>query len=398
MKEFQKKKILINNFKDFQAQIVPKPLGIEVVKAKGSYIYDKKKKYLDFVAGVSVCNLGHSDKRVIKATVNQLKKYSHVMVYGEFALEPSINLCGLLVENLPKNLNSVYLTNSGTEAVEAALKLCKRITGRSKIISSKNSYHGSTHGSLSVSGYEKRKRAYRPLLSNINYLNYNDSNLNLIDENTACVILETIQGGAGFILPKNNYLKKIKKRCKEVGALLILDELQTGLGRTGKLFAFEHFGISPDILLLGKALGGGFPVGAMITKKSFMNKFQKNPILGHITTFGGHPVIAAAGFKSLSIILKERLSEKTLDKERLFRSLLKHPYIEEIRGKGLMIALILKNEKLANQLVLKSLDNGLILFWLLYEKKAVRITPPLNISKTEIKKGCKIILSILNSI
>ena len=357
MNEFQKKKILINNFKDFQAQIVPKPLGIEVVKAKGTYIYDKKKKYLDFVAGVSVCNLGHSDKRVIKATINQLKKYSHVMVYGEFALEPSINLCGLLVENLPKNLNSVYLTNSGTEAVEAALKLCKRITGRSKIISSKNSYHGSTHGSLSVSGYEKRKRAYRPLLSNINYLNYNDSNLNLIDENTACVILETIQGGAGFILPKNNYLKKIKKRCNEVGALLILDELQTGLGRTGKLFAFEHFGISPDILLLGKALGGGFPVGAMITKKSFMNKFQKNPILGHITTFGGHPVIAAAGFKSLSIILKERLSEKTLDKETLFRSLLKHPYIQEIRGKGLMIALILKNEKLANQLVLKSLDN-----------------------------------------
>ena len=235
---------MINNFKDFQAQIVPEPLGIEVVKAKGSYIYDKKKKYLDFVAGVSVCNLGHSDKRVIKATINQLKKYSHVMVYGEFALEPSINLCGLLVENLPKNLNSVYLTNSGTEAVEAALKLCKRITGRSKIISSKNSYHGSTHGSLSVSGYEKRKRAYRPLLSNINYLNYNDSNLNLIDENTACVILETIQGGAGFILPKNNYLKKIKKRCKEVGALLILDELQTGLGRTGKLFAFEHFGLS----------------------------------------------------------------------------------------------------------------------------------------------------------
>ena len=210
------------------------------------------------------------------------------------------------------NLNSVYLTNSGTEAVEAALKLCKRITGRSKIISSKNSYHGSTHGSLSVSGYEKRKRAYRPLLTNINYLNYNDSNLNLIDENTACVILETIQGGAGFILPKNNFLKKIKKRCKEVGALLILDELQTGLGRTGKLFAFEHFGISPDILLLGKALGGGFPVGAMITKKSFMNKFQKNPILGHITTFGGHPVIAAAGFESLSIILKERLSKKTL--------------------------------------------------------------------------------------
>ena len=398
MKEFQKKKILINTFKDFQAQIVPEPMAIEVVKAKGSYIYDKEKKYLDFVAGVSVCNLGHSDKRVIKATIKQLKKYSHVMVYGEFALEPSINLCRLLIENLPKNLNSVYLTNSGTEAVEAALKLCKRITGRSKIISSKNSYHGSTHGSMSVSGYEKRKRAYRPLLSDIKYLDYNNSNLNLIDENTACVILETIQGGAGFILPKNNYLKKIKKRCKEVGALLILDELQTGLGRTGKLFAFEHFGITPDILLLGKALGGGLPVGAMIAEKSYMNKFQKNPILGHITTFGGHPVIAAAGFESLSIILKEKLAEKTLEKEKIFRNLLQHQHIKEIRGKGLMIALILKNEELANQLVLKSLEKGLILFWLLYEKKAVRITPPLNISKSQIKKGCKIILNVLEDL
>ena len=382
-----------------QGQTTPFPLCIDVASAEGVYITDKSgKTYLDLVAGVSACTLGHCHPRVVKAIQDQTSKYMHVMVYGEFIQEPQLALAEKLASLLPDTLNSTYFVNSGVEAIEASMKLAKRYTGRAEIISCKNSYHGSTHGSLSVSGYEKRKRAYRPLLSNINYLNYNDSNLNLIDENTACVILETIQGGAGFILPKNNYLKKIKKRCNEVGALLILDELQTGLGRTGKLFAFEHFGISPDILLLGKALGGGFPVGAMITKKSFMNKFQINPILGHITTFGGHPVIAAAGFESLSIILKERLSKKTLEKEKLFRSLLKHPYIQEIRGKGLMIALILKNEKLANQLVLKSLDNGLILFWLLYEKKAVRITPPLNISETEIKKGCKIILSILDSI
>ena len=313
------------------------------------------------------------------------------MVYGEFVQEPSVKLCKLLVENLPNNLDSVYLTNSGTEAVEAALKISKRITGRSKIISALNSYHGSTHGSLSVSGYEKRKRAYRPLLPDIEYINFNSDDLSLIDKNTACVILETVQGGAGFILPKNNFLSKVKKQCEKVGALLILDELQTGLGRTGKLFAFEHYKIIPDILLLGKALGGGFPIGAMITKKSNMDLFQKNPILGHITTFGGHPVIASAGYETLSIIIRNKLSNQSIQKEKLFRKLLVHPLIEEIRGKGLMIALIMKNEKLANQLVINALDKGLILFWLLYEKKAVRITPPLTISNTEIKKGLSLI-------
>ena len=389
---------LINKFKNFQAQIVPNPLSIEVVKAEGCYIYGKNKKYLDFVAGVSVCNVGHGNKNVVKAVSKQLKKYSHVMVYGEFVQKPSVNLCELLVNNLPENLNSVYLTNSGTEAVEAALKISKRITGRSKIVSAMNSYHGSTHGSLSVSGYEKRKRAYRPLLPNIEYLNFNCDDLSTIDENTSCVILETIQGGAGFISPKNNFLSKVKKRCEKVGALMILDELQTGLGRTGKLFAFEHFNISPDILLLGKALGGGFPIGAMITKKHHMDLLQNNPILGHITTFGGHPVIAAAGFETLSLILKNKLSNKTIDKENLIKKLLVHPLIKEVRGRGLMIALIMKDDKIANELVMKSLEKGLILFWLLYEKKAVRITPPLTISDSEIKKGCKIILSILDSI
>ena len=389
---------MIDKFKNFQAQIVPNPLSIEVVKAEGCYVYGKNKKYLDFVAGVSVCNIGHSNKKVFRAVSKQLKKYSHVMVYGEFVQEPSVSLCELVVKNLPDNLNSVYLTNSGTEAVEAALKISKRITGRSKIVSAKNSYHGSTHGSLSVSGYESRKRAYRPLLPNIEYLEFNCDDLSVIDGNTACVILETIQGGAGFITPENNFLIKVKKRCEKVGALMILDELQTGLGRTGKLFAFEHYEISPDILLLGKALGGGFPIGAMITKKCNMDLLQKNPILGHITTFGGHPVIAAAGFETLSIIIQNKLSKKAIEKENLFKELLVHPLINEVRSKGLMIALIMKNDIIANQLVIKSLNNGLILFWLLYEKRAVRITPPLTISNSEIKKGCKIILSVLNSI
>ena len=389
---------MIDKFKNFQAQTVPKPLSLQVIKADGTYIYEKNKKYLDFVAGVSVCNVGHSNKKVIDAISKQLKKYSHVMVYGEFIQEPSVKLCELLVNNLPKNLDSVYLTNSGTEAVEAALKISKRTTGRSKIVSAINSYHGSTHGSMSVSGYEKRKRAYRPLLPDIKYLKFNCEDLSIIDENTACVILETIQGGAGFILPKNNFLSKVKKRCEDVGALLILDELQTGLGRTGKLFAFEHFKIAPDILLLGKALGGGFPIGAMITKKSTMNLFQNNPILGHITTFGGHPVIAAAGYETLSIILRNKLSKQTLQKEKLFKKLLVHPLIREVRGKGLMLALIMKSDKLANDLVISAMSQGLILFWLLYDKRAVRITPPLTISNSEIKEGCKIILSILKSI
>ena len=390
---------MVNRFKKFQAQIVPNPLSIEVIKAKGSYIYDKNKKYLDFIAGVSVCNLGHSNKELIKTISRQLKKYSHVMVYGEFIQKPSVELSELLIKNLPKNLNSVYLTNSGTEAVEAALKISKRITGKSKIISAFNSYHGSTHGSLSVSGFEERKSAYRPLLPDVHFINFNNiSDIEMIDRDTSCVILETIQGGAGFLLPKNNFLKEVKKQCEKVGALLILDELQSGLGRTGKLFAFEHYKISPDILLLGKALGGGFPIGAMITNKIHMNKFQKNPVLGHITTFGGHPVIAAAGHKTLSMILNKKLVKKTIEKEILFRNLLIHPLIEEVRGKGLMIALILKNHKIATKLVLNSLKKGLILFWLLYENKAVRITPPLTISNSEIKKGCKIILDTLNSI
>ena len=391
--------MMIDNFKKFQAQTTNHPLGIEVIKAEGSYIYDRKKKYLDLIAGVSVQNLGHCNSELNKSIINQLKKYSHVMVYGEFVQKPSLQLCKLLNKILPKNLNSTYLTNSGTEAIEAALKLAKRATGRSRIISALNSYHGSTHGSMSVSGFEQRKRAYRPLLPNIDFIKFNcENDITQIDRSTSCVILETIQGGAGFIEPKQNFLKKISKKCKEVGALLILDELQTGLGRTGKMFAFEHYDISPDILVLGKSLGGGFPIGAMISDISLMNKLKSKPILGHITTFGGHPVISQAGLTTLKIILRDKLFEKAKISELKFRQRLKHPAIIEIRGKGLMLALILKSNELAKKLVIKSLEKGLILFWLLYESTAVRITPPLNITDKEIKISSDIILKTLDEI
>jgi len=391
--------MMIDNFKKFQAQTTNHPLGIEVIKAEGSYIYDSKKKYLDLVAGVSVQNLGHCNSELNKSIVKQLKKYSHVMVYGEFVQKPSLKLCKLLNKILPKNLNSTYLTNSGTEAIEAALKLAKRATGRSRIISALNSYHGSTHGSMSVSGFEQRKRAYRPLLPNIDFIQFNcESSISQINQSTSCVILETIQGGAGFIEPKHNFLKRISKKCKEVGALLILDELQTGLGRTGKMFAFEHYDISPDILVLGKSLGGGFPIGAMISDISLMNKLKSKPILGHITTFGGHPVISQAGLTTLKIILRDKLFEKAKISGLKFKQRLKHPAIIEIRGKGLMLALILKSNELAKKLVIKSLEKGLILFWLLYEARAVRITPPLNISEKEIKISCDIILKTLDEI
>lgn len=388
---------MIKKFIKYQGQTTDNPMGLEVIKAKGSYIYTKDKKYLDFVAGVSVNNLGHSNPIINNAIINQLKDYSHVMVYGEFILKPSIKLCELISKILPSKLDSTYLTNSGTEAIEASLKLAKRSTGRQKIISMINSYHGSTHGSLSVSGFEKRKRRYRPLLPNIFHINFNSlSDLELIDNSTSCVIIEPIQGGAGFLQANMKFLKELRKKCDNTGAVLIFDELQSGLGRTGKMFAFQHYGIIPDILVIGKALGGGFPIGALICNKSLMDKFKYNPILGHITTFGGHPVIAKAGIETIKYILKKNLQSKALQKEKLFKSVLKHELISEIRGKGLMIAMIMKSEKIANYLVQECLKKGLIVFFLLYEKKAIRITPPLTISKKEIKIGCKLIIELLN--
>lgn len=383
-----------------QAQTTPKPIGLEVKKARGSYIIDKdNKKYLDFVAGVSACTLGHSHPKVIRAVRRQMRKYLHVMVYGEFVQDEPVQLVKLLADQLPEQLSCIYLTNSGTEGIEGALKLAKRATGRQRIISANNAYHGNTQGAMSVMGYEERKRAYRPLIPGTSYIQFNDiGDLEQINEQTAAVILETIQGGAGFIVPTNDYMKAVRERCDKVGALLILDEIQPGMGRTGKLFAFEHYNMIPDIFVTGKGLGGGFPVGAFGASKKLMNLLQDKPILGHITTFGGHPVIAAACHATLKTILQSNLIAETIEKEQYIREQLQHQGIKEIRGKGLMLALILPTPELAQQLVKIALERGLLLFFLLFEKRAVRVTPPLTISKKELKKGCDIIVNILDEI
>ena len=388
-----------NDFLTYQAQTSPYPLSIEIKKAKGSYIYDRNgKKYLDFVAGVSANSLGHQHPKVTKAIKKQLNSYTHVMVYGEFIQEQPLQLCKLLSQTLP-NTFSVYLTNSGTEACEGALKLAKRFTKRYEIVAAHHSYHGNTQGSMSVSGAEVQNRAFRPLVPGTKFIHYNlVSDLKKITKNTAAVILETIQGGAGFIVPKNGYLKKVKQRCEEVGALLIVDEIQTGIGRTGKFWGFEHFEIIPDIIISGKGLGGGMPIGAFIAQKNLMDVLKEHPTLGHITTFGGHPVIASAGVATVNTIQNSTLIEDTLEKEQLIRSLLKHPLIKEIRGKGLMLAVLVESPEIAAKIIHRCLANGLILFFLLFEGRAIRITPPLTISKKEISKGCKILLETLDEL
>ncbi len=389
-----------HNFFKYQAQTTPHPLALEISHAKGTYIYTKDgKSYLDFVAGVSANTLGHSNPIINAAVKLQLDKYAHVMVYGEYIQDPAVALCQLIAKHLPEPLETTYLVNSGTEAIEGSLKLARRFTGRSEIIAAKNAYHGNTMGSLSLMDYQERKQPFLPLIPGIKHISFNcEWCLQQITEKTAGVILETIQGGAGFIEPNANYLENVAARCKAVGALLILDEIQPGIGRTGKLFGFEHYNCLPDIVVTGKGLGGGLPIGAFTTSKKIMQHLSDNPKLGHITTFGGNPVIAAAALATLTEITNSNLIPDTLIKEQLFRTLLKHKYITEIRGKGLMLALILDTPERANSLVLKAQDLGLILFWLLFEPKAVRITPPLTISSEEIKKGCDIIYSILDGI
>ena len=388
------------DFFKYQAQTSPHPLAMEISYADGCYIYDSNNKaYLDFVAGVSACTLGHKHPKVVKAIKEQLDKYLHVMVYGEYVQKPAVDLAKFLANHLPKPLEQTYLTNSGTEAIEGALKLAKRVTGRSQIIAAEKAYHGNTMGSMSVMGYEERKQAFRPLIPDVSFIEFNnEEDLQRITSKTAGVILETIQGGAGFIEPKKGYLEKVKKQCEKVGALLILDEIQPGVGRTGKLFGFEHYHCIPDILVMGKGLGGGMPIGAFTASKKHMSQLSDHPKLGHITTFGGHPVIAAAALATLQEVTENNLIPETLEKEKLIRERLKHPLIKEIRGKGLMLAAILPSAEITNEVILKCQDEGLILFWLLFESKAIRITPPLTISNEEIITGCNIILNVLDSI
>lgn len=391
---------MTSDFLQYQAQTTPHPLALEISHAEGCYVFDTNNKpYLDFVAGVSACTLGHRHPRVVKAIKDQLDKYMHVMVYGEYIQQPAVELTKLLAEHLPESLECTYLVNSGTEAVEGALKLARRATGRSQIIAAHHAYHGNTMGSMSVMGYEERKQAFRPLIPDVSFINFNNKeDLNQITRKTAAVILETIQGGAGFIEPYENYLAKVRTRCDEVGALLILDEIQPGVGRTGKLFSFEHYNCIPDILVTGKGLGGGMPIGAFSASKSMMHTLQNRPKLGHITTFGGHPIIASAALATLKEVTESTLMAEAVEKEHVFRKHLVHPLITEIRGRGLMLAAMTPSAEITNQLILKAQSRGLILFWLLFEPKAIRLTPPLTISTAEIIEGCQLMIEILDEI
>lgn len=389
-----------SDFYKYQAQTTPHPLAVEISRAKGSYIYDTSgKKHLDFVAGVSACTLGHCHPRVVSAIQRQAEKYLHVMVYGEYIQQPTVELVKLLAKNLPQNLNTTYLVNSGTEAIEGSLKLARRATGRTQILYANNAYHGNTMGSMSVMGFEERKNAFKPLIPDCYSITFNQKkDLQQITSETAAVILETIQGGAGFIQPKDDYLKRVRDRCDQTGTLLILDEIQPGFGRTGKLFAFEHFGIVPDILVMGKGMAGGLPIGAFTASHEVMALLQENPKLGHITTFGGNPVIAAAALATLQELTETNIIQETLEKEKLFRSLLKHPLIQEVRGRGLMLAAMMETAEIASEVILSCKERGLVLFWLLFEGRALRITPPLTIGNDEIEEGCNILTEVLDSI
>ena len=387
-------------FFKYQAQTTPFAAGFEVEKAEGSYIYGKDgKAYLDFVAGVSANTLGHSHPIVVNAIKEQADRYLHVMVYGEYAQEKPVAICQLLAEATPEPLEVTYLVNSGAEAIDGALKLAKRYTGREEIISMKNSYHGNTHGALSVSGNEVHKREFRPLLPMISFIEFNnEEEFSKITEKTACVIAETIQGAAGFLTPSQNYFKNLKKRCEEVGALLILDEIQPGFGRTGKLFSFEHYDMVPDILVMGKGMGGGVPVGAFMSSAEIMKSLQHSPKLGHITTFGGNPLIAAASYATLKEVLDSGLMNEVNEKEALFRELLVHPKIKKVNGRGLMLAVELESPDYTLKVAKRCMEKGLIVFWQLYRNEFMRISPPLTLTQNEIRKGCQIILQALDEV
>ena len=383
---------LLNN-----AQTTDFPLLLEFERAQGVYMYDKQGRgHIDLISGIGVSNLGHSNPFVIKAIKEQLDKYMHLMVYGEYVQTPQVKLAEKLISVLPQNLQSVYFTSSGSEAVEGALKLAKRFTGRYQIVAFENSYHGSTHGALSVMGNEEYKQAYRPLLPGVNFIKFNQiDDLQLITNQVACVIVETIQGEAGIRVPDVAYMQALRSCCDETGTLLILDEIQAAFGRTGKLFAFEHFGIVPDILLLAKALGGGMPLGAFIASNDTMSALKENPILGHITTFGGHPVCCASGLAALEVLLNDKLHETVAEKEALFRELLVHTAIKQIRGKGLMLAIEFESFELNKKIIDRCIENGVIADWFLHCSNAMRIAPPLIINPEEIKKACTVIVEAI---
>jgi acetylornithine/N-succinyldiaminopimelate aminotransferase len=387
-------------FLDHLAQTSLSPLALEIVKANGTYLYDASGKiYFDLISGISVSNIGHRHPKVIEAIKKQCDNYLHLMVYGEYIQSPQVKFAQLLTEYLPKKLSNVFFVNSGSEATEGALKLAKRFTGKTGLVCFKNAYHGSTHGALSVGGNEELKNSFRPLLPDVSVLSFNSvAELEKITHQTACVIVEPIQAESGIILPDENFLEKIRMRCNETGALLIFDEIQTGFGRTGKLFAFEHDGVVPDILLLGKALGGGMPLGAFISSKEIMQSFTHNPVLGHITTFGGHPVCCAAGHAALQVLLDEKLTETVQHKEDLFRKNLQHSFIKNIRGKGLFLALEFETEELNKKVINHCIEKNVIVDWFLFAPNCMRIAPPLTISETQIETACKLIIKSINQL
>ncbi|MFY8109439.1 MAG: aspartate aminotransferase family protein [Bacteroidia bacterium] len=383
-----------------QAQTTHFPLMMEMAKAEGNYIYDTDgKKYLDLISGISVSHLGHGNLAVKEAIKNQVDDYMHLMVYGEFIQSPQIKLSQKLSSLLPQNLNCIYLVNSGAEATDGALKLVKRITKRSKIIANKNAYHGSTHAALSLNSEEYYKQAFRPLLPDIEFIEFNNINeIEKIDHQTACVITEVIQGEAGYLPAKLDFLKALRKKCDETCTLLIFDEIQSGMGKTGTMFAFEQYGVIPDILLLGKALGAGMPIGAFISSKAMMNTLADEPILGHITTFGGHPVIAAAALAGINELERMNLMSFIPEKENLFRRNLIHPAIEKISGKGLMLAVQLDSFENNLKVIQYCMEAGLITDWFLFANNKIRIAPPLTITNEEILHACSIIVESINKV
>jgi acetylornithine/succinyldiaminopimelate/putrescine aminotransferase len=382
------------------AQTSPAPLALEIVKAEGCTLTDAAgKKYIDLIGGISVANTGHRHPNVLQAIQQQLDAYLHIMVYGELVQSPQVQYAKLLTDNLPATLNSVYFTNSGTEAVEGAMKLAKRVTNRTQIIAFKNSYHGSTQGALSVMGDEYWRNAFRPLLPDVLHLDYGFAEaLTYITEHTACVIAETVQAEAGIIVPPHEWMQALRNRCTETGTLLMLDEIQAGFGRTGKLWGFEHFNIVPDVLLLGKALGGGMPLGAFIADKKLMDAFTENPVLGHITTFGGHPVCCAAGMAAMQTLLEERMTEGVKEKEELFITLLNHPSIKVIRSFGLWMAVEFESFEVCKKVIDVCIENGVLTDWFLFAPNCLRISTPLVISSDKIAKACTLIIKACYSL
>lgn len=382
------------------AQTSDAPLALEIVKAEGMHMWDADgKQYLDLIAGISVCNIGHCHPKVVKAIQEQARTYMHLLVYGEFVQSPQVAYAKYLTDHLPASLNSVYFTNSGSEATEGAMKLAKRHTGRTEIIAFKNSYHGSTQGSLSIIGDEYWRNAYRPLLPDVQHLSHNSMEmLGSITERTACVIAETIQGEAGVLAPSREWLQALRLRCTETGTLLVLDEIQCGFGRNGTLWAFEQYDVAPDILLLGKALGGGMPLGAFIANRDVMWSLTSQPVLGHITTFGGHPVSCAAGLAGMQALIEEDMMAGVAAKEKLFLELLQHPRIKAVRSRGLMLAVELEDFPANKKVIDHCIANGVITDWFLFAPQCIRLVPPMIITEEEIRAACKIILAGLDTL